>query len=72
MYHYNYNLWGMNLIWWVMLGILFIFISATTYYVLGKRAKRIISLSIIKDGSVKPKSTRNISGKRRKPLKRKH
>ncbi|TAE82764.1 MAG: hypothetical protein EAY81_08875 [Bacteroidetes bacterium] len=51
MYHYNYDFWGMNLIWWVVLTNLFIFISVTTYYLLGKKSKKIREHTIFRQVS---------------------
>lgn len=42
MYYGNgdYSFWGMNLIWWVIMLVLFIWIFATPYEIPGQRRKK--------------------------------
>ncbi len=48
MYYNNYY-WGMNLIWWILWGILLLWIFATPYDIPGQRKRKDSALQILRN-----------------------
>ena len=48
MYYNNFHFWGMHLIWWIIWGILLVWIFATPYDIPGQRTKKDSPLDILK------------------------
>jgi putative membrane protein len=48
MYYYNYQFWGMHLIWWFIWCIFLFWIFALPYDIPGQRAKKNTPLDILK------------------------
>lgn len=47
MFYYNYNLWGMHLVWWFVWMFLLFWIFLTPYDVPGERKKKDSPLDIL-------------------------
>jgi putative membrane protein len=48
MYYYDNNYFGMHLVWWIIWGILLIWIFATPYDIPGQRKRRDTPLHLLK------------------------